>query len=87
MYVTVDKTVLCLEEGDPVERTNTRCNELAQSFLKSEWSERVRDELAPYMEAFQNVDNVSYEDHTMLTYHTGPFTQVRRSTSVKSETE
>ena len=59
MYVTADKTVLCLEEGDPVERTNTRCNELAQSFLKSEWSERVRDELAPYMEAFQNVDNVA----------------------------
>ena len=78
MYVTADKTVLCLEEGDPVERTNARCNELAQSFLKSEWSERVRDELAPYMEAFQNVDNVAYEDHTTLTYHTGPFTQVCR---------
>lgn len=68
--------MLCLEEGDPVERTNVRCAELAQSFLKSQWAERVQDELAPYVEAFQNTDHRIHEHVTTLTYHTGPFTQV-----------
>ncbi|XP_067937873.1 broad substrate specificity ATP-binding cassette transporter ABCG2-like isoform X2 [Watersipora subatra] len=73
--VTEDVIRLHLEEGDPVERSNQKCLELSQVFEKSQFSERMMQELAPYSNTLETLVYPDANEMALLTYHYGFFKQ------------
>ncbi|KAF6035126.1 ABCG2 [Bugula neritina] len=73
--VDLNSVALCIEEGDPVERMNRKCEELSEAFNQSEWNKRIKEELLPYSGVVETAAVVTLSDMTLQTYHSSPCTQ------------